>query len=170
MKKIESLAAFCAILAGVVLTLITLITVMAVLGREVLGKTVAGDFELVGVAAGAAIALFLPWCQVKRGNIVVDFFTTGASDQAIKHMDRFGSLLMALMAGVFAWRSTLGGLNVYAAHSGTMMLDFPEWIIYALMVPPLALTSLVGLLQALGFESTANKNNGGDNATKGNPA
>ncbi len=154
MKKIESLAAFCAILAGVVLTLITLITVMAVLGREILGKTVAGDFELVGVAAGAAIALFLPWCQVKRGNIVVDFFTTGASAQTIKHMDRFGSLLMALMAGVFTWRSTLGGLNVYDTHSGTMMLNFPEWIIYALMVPPLALTSLVGLLQALGFEST----------------
>lgn len=164
MKKIETLAAFCAILAGVVLTLITLITVMAVLGREVLGKTVAGDFELVGVAAGAAIALFLPWCQVKRGNIVVDFFTTRASDQAIKHMDRFGSLLMALMAGVFAWRSTLGGLNVYDTHSGTMMLNFPEWIIYALMVPPLALTCLVALLQALGFESTANNTNAGSPA------
>jgi TRAP-type C4-dicarboxylate transport system permease small subunit len=158
-KKIETLAAFCAILAGVVLTLITLITVMAVLGREILGKTVAGDFELVGVAAGAAIALFLPWCQVKRGNIVVDFFTTGASAQAIKHMDRFGSFLMALMAGVFAWRSTLGGLNVYDTHSGTMMLNFPEWIIYALMVPPLALTCLVALLQALGFESTSKNNN-----------
>jgi TRAP-type C4-dicarboxylate transport system permease small subunit len=164
-KKIETLAAFCAILAGVVLTLITLITVMAVLGREVMGKTVAGDFELVGVAAGAAIALFLPWCQVKRGNIVVDFFTTGASPQAITTMDRFGSLLMALMAGVFAWRSTLGGLNVYDTHSGTMMLNFPEWIIYALMVPPLALTALVGLLQALGFESTFKSN-----ANEGNPA
>lgn len=160
MKKIETLAAFCAILAGVVLTLITLITVMAVLGREVLGKTVAGDFELVGVAAGAAIALFLPWCQVKRGNIVVDFFTAGASDQAIKHMDRFGSLLMALMAGIFAWRSTLGGINVYDTHSGTMMLNFPEWIIYALMVPSLALTCLVALLQALGFESSNNTNAG----------
>ncbi len=159
-KKIETLAAFCAILAGVVLTLITLITVMAVLGREVLGKTVAGDFELVGVAAGAAIALFLPWCQVKRGNIVVDFFTAGASDQAIKHMDRFGSLLMALMAGIFAWRSTLGGINVYDTHSGTMMLNFPEWIIYALMVPSLALTCLVALLQALGFESSNNTNAG----------
>lgn len=158
MKKIESLAAFCAILAGVVLTLITLITVMAVLGREILGKTVAGDFELVGVAAGAAIALFLPWCQVKRGNIVVDFFTTGASAQAIKHMDRFGSLLMALMAGVFAWRSALGGLNVYDTHSGTMMLNFPEWVIYALMVPPLALTALVGLLQTLGLEVAAPEN------------
>lgn len=164
MKKIEALAAFCAILAGVVLTLITIITVMAVLGREMLGKTVAGDFELVGVAAGAAIALFLPWCQVKRGNIVVDFFTAGASEKSIQRMDRFGSLLMALMAGVFAWRSTLGGLNVYNTHSGTMMLNFPEWIIYALMVPPLALTSLVSVLQALGIESTKN------NMNKGNPA
>ena len=160
MKKIEFLAAFCAILAGVVLTLITLITVMAVLGREVIGKTISGDFELVGVAAGVAVALFLPWCQVKRGNIVVDFFTTRAGERAIQYMDRFGSLLMALMAGVFAWRSSLGGLNAYSTHSGTMMLDFPEWIVYATMVPPLALTSLIGLLQALGFESTNNTNAG----------
>jgi hypothetical protein len=39
------------------------------------------------------------------------------------------------------------------------MLNFPEWIIYALMVPPLALTCLVALLQALGFESTSKNNN-----------
>ena len=164
MKKIETLAAFCAILAGVVLTLITLLTVMSVLGREVLGKTISGDFELVGVAAGAAVALFLPWCQVKRGNIVVDFFTSGASAQTTQWMDRFGSLLLALMAGLFAWRSALGGLNAYTNHSGTMMLDFPEWIVYALMVPPLALTSLVGVMQALGFESEAANNNPGSPA------
>ena len=164
MKKIEALAAFCAILAGVVLTLITLITVMSVLGRELFGKTISGDFELVGVAAGAAVALFLPWCQVKRGNIVVDFFTSRASMQTTQWMDRFGSLLLALMAGLFAWRSALGGLNAYTTHSGTMMLDFPEWVVYALMVPPLALTSLVGLMQALGYESQVASNSTGSPA------
>jgi hypothetical protein len=30
-----------------------------------------------------------------------------------------------------------------------MMLGFPEWIVYALMVPPLALTAVIGLVQAL---------------------
>jgi hypothetical protein len=33
-----------------------------------------------------------------------------------------------------------------------MMLGFPEWIVYALMVPPLVLTAVIGLAQSvLGF-------------------
>jgi hypothetical protein len=29
-----------------------------------------------------------------------------------------------------------------------MMLGFPEWIVYVCMVPPLALTAVIGLVQA----------------------
>jgi hypothetical protein len=46
-------------------------------------------------AAGAAIALFLPWCQLRRGNIIVDFFTAKASDRTNAMLDRFGALLLA---------------------------------------------------------------------------
>ena len=54
---------------------------------------------------------------------------------------------------LLAWRAALGGLNAYTSHSGTMMIGFPEWIVYAAMVPPLALTALIGLAQAVrGFE------------------
>jgi uncharacterized membrane protein YhdT len=31
-----------------------------------------------------------------------------------------------------------------------MMLGFPDWIVYVCMVPPLVLTALIGLTQALG--------------------
>jgi hypothetical protein len=30
-----------------------------------------------------------------------------------------------------------------------MMLGFPEWIVYVLMVPPLVLTAVIGLAQAV---------------------
>jgi len=36
------------------------------IGRNTTGWTIVGDFELTGVAAGAAIALFMPLCQLKR--------------------------------------------------------------------------------------------------------
>jgi TRAP-type C4-dicarboxylate transport system permease small subunit len=78
MKVLEFLAKLCAILAGVLLTVITLMTCASLIGRNTTGWTLVGDFELSGVAAGAAIALFLPWCQVRRGNIIVDFFTAKA--------------------------------------------------------------------------------------------
>jgi len=151
---LEKLAKLCAILAGVLLTVITLMTCVSLIGRNTIGVTLVGDFELTGVAAGAAIALFLPWCQARRGNIIVDFFTAKASARTNELLDRFGALLLGAAIALLAWRAALGGLNAYTSHSGTMMIGFPEWVVYAAMVPPLALTALIGLAQAAhGFSS-----------------
>lgn len=153
MRALEQLAKLCALLAGVLLILITLMTCLSLLGRNTLGITLVGDFELTGVAAGAAVALFLPWCQFSRGNIIVDFFTVRAGERTHAILDRFGAGLLALVMALLAWRTSLGGINAYNTQSGTMMLGFPEWIVYLAMVPPLALTAAIGLVQAArGFE------------------
>ena len=78
MLILEKLAKASAILAGMLLTFITIMTCVSLIGRNTTGATLVGDFELTGVAAGAAIALFMPWCQLRRGNIIVDFFTAQA--------------------------------------------------------------------------------------------
>lgn len=149
MKTLELLAKLCAIAAGFLLTAITLMTCASLIGRNTTGATIVGDFELTGVAAGAAIALFMPFCQIRRGNIIVDFFTASAS-RAVNHgLDRFGALLLALVFALLAWRTTLGGLNSYNTHSETQILGFPEWVTYAGMVPAFALTSVIGLWQAV---------------------
>ena len=149
MRLLEALAKFCAILAGVLLTAITLMTCASLIGRNTVGMTLAGDFELTGVVAGAAIALFLPWCQLRRGNIIVDFFTARASAKTNARLDQFGALLLAAALGLMAWRTTIGGLNAFGNQSGTMMLGFPEWIVYATMVPPITLTAIIALWQAV---------------------
>ena len=148
MKTLETLAKLCAVLAGVLLTVITLMTCVSLIGRNTSGWTIVGDFELSGAAAGAAIALFMPWCQMKRGNIIVDFFTAGASPRTNAALDRFGALLYALALGLMAWRSIIGGLNAWSSKSSTMMIGFPEWVIYIGMVPPLVLCTAIGLAQA----------------------
>ena len=149
MKLLENLAKFCAILAGVLLTFITLMTCISIIGRETIGKTIAGDFELSGVAAGAAIALFMPWCQFKRGNIMVDFFTAKASETTQNNLERFGAFLLAAVMALVTWRTALGGFNAYSSNSGTMLLGFPEYVVYCAMVPPLALTALIALHQGV---------------------
>ena len=162
MKILENLAKFCAILAGILLTTITLMTCASVIGRETIGKTITGDFELSGVAAGAAIALFMPWCQFKRGNIFVDFFTAKTSEKTQLNMERFGASLLGVVMAVLTWRTVLGGLNAFNTNSGTMMLGFPEYVVYAAMVPPLALTALIALNQAwYGFPTTGEDANPG---------
>ncbi len=148
MRILESLAKASAILAGLLMTVITLMTCVSLIGRNTTGTTLAGDFELTGVAAGAAIALFMPWCQLRRGNIIVDFFTAKASERTNAALDRFGALLLGLVFALLAWRTTMGGLNAWSSQSGTMMLGFPEWVVYAAMVPPFILTTCIALVQA----------------------
>ncbi len=149
MKMLERLARACAIAAGLLLTVITLMTCVSLIGRNTTGWTIVGDFELSGSAAGAAIALFLPWCQVRRGNIIVDFFTAKASAATNATLDRFGALLLAVAMALLAWRSGVGGWNAWTSQSGSMMLGFPEWIVYCGIVPPLALTATIGFMQAV---------------------
>ncbi|NDP39038.1 MAG: TRAP transporter small permease [Rhodoferax sp.] len=150
MRLLASLARLCAILGGSLLTAIALLTCASLIGRNTLGLSLAGDFELTGVASGAAIALFLPWCQWQRGNIAVDFFTAKASVRTTLKLDRFGALLLAGVMALLTWRTGVGALNALQSNSGTMLLDFPEWLVYASMVPPLALTALIALVQGLG--------------------
>jgi TRAP-type C4-dicarboxylate transport system permease small subunit len=153
-RVLELLAKASAVAAGVLLTVITLMTCASIIGRNTTGWTIVGDFELSGSAAGAAIALFMPWCQWRRGHIIVDFFTTRASAATQGQLDRLGAALMALVMGLMTWRSAIGGISAWKSQAGSMMLGFPEWIVYAGIVPALALATLIAAVQAVhGFDS-----------------
>jgi TRAP-type C4-dicarboxylate transport system permease small subunit len=149
MKALESLAKFCAVVAGVLLVVITLMTCVSLGGRNTTGWTIVGDIELTAAAAGAAVALFLPWCQVKRSHIIVDFFTAKASAATNARLDRMGALITALVLGLMTWRSVVGGMNAWTSNEASMMLNLPNWIIYAFMVPGFALSTLIALVQTL---------------------
>jgi len=153
LKLLDTLARLCAVLAGLLLTGITLMTCASLIGRNTTGWTILGDFEISGFAAGAAIALFLPLCQARRGNIIVDFFTTRARAVTQARLDRFGAALLALTMALLTWRTALGGISAFKSQTGSMMLGVPEWWVYAVMVPALGLTALIAAMQAVfGFE------------------
>jgi TRAP-type C4-dicarboxylate transport system permease small subunit len=146
---LERLARICAFLAGALIAFMVLLTCVSIIGRETIGRTITGDFELVGLATGAAVGLFMPLCQLHRGNIVVDFFTAKAPKRVNRFLDRLGALLLALCCALLAWRAALGGLSSFRSNSTTMLLGVPEWWAYATMVPGFALTAVIGLKQAL---------------------
>ena len=99
-------------------------------------------------------------CQVKLGNITVGFFTTREFPAAQLAMDRMGALLLGCVMALMAWRTSVGGLNSFSTHSETQILGFPEWVVYAIMVPPLALTVLIALHQGLfGFAAQTTQDN-----------
>jgi TRAP-type C4-dicarboxylate transport system permease small subunit len=153
---LEKLARGCAIAAAALLVFIVVLTAGSIIGRETVGRTLTGDFELVGLATGAVVGLFMPLAQLRRANIVVDFFTARMPPRINAVLDRLGALLLALTFALLAWRAALGGLSSYQAHSSSMLLGVPEWLAYAPMVPGFALTAVIAFTQAfVGFSTAA---------------
>lgn len=146
---LEKLARLSALLAGALIAFMVLLTCVSILGRETIGRTITGDFELVGLATGAAVGLFMPLCQLHRGNIVVDFFTAKAPKRVNRALDRLGAFLLAACCALLAWRAALGGLSSFRSNTSTTLLGVPEWYAYAPMVPGFALTAVIGLKQAI---------------------
>ncbi len=149
MRILNNLAKFCAVVAGLLMTLITLITCGNLILRNTSGDSMVGAFEVTAVSTGAAIALFMPLAQARQGHIIVDFFTANLSKSINSALDRLGALVLALVFVLLAWRTSLGGMSAYSANSQTMMMGFPEWIVYAFMAPPFALSAIIGLHQGV---------------------
>ena len=118
------LAVVLAVLAGVLLTAVTLVTCVSLIGRNTTGWTLLGDYELTAVAAGAAIALFMPWAQLRRENIIVDFFTARAPARLNAAFDRFGALALAVVMFLLAWRTVIGCMSAYSAQTTSIVMMF----------------------------------------------
>ncbi|HZM35341.1 MAG TPA: TRAP transporter small permease [Burkholderiales bacterium] len=145
---IELAAKAFAFAGGAVLVAMLVMSVSSIVGRTIFKSPVPGDFELVQLACAASIAAFLPWCQLRRANIIVDFFTTGLPPRARSVLDAIGALLLAAVMALVAWRAGLGAEAIYASGERAMISRIPQWIGYAAIVPSLALTALVALYTA----------------------
>jgi len=137
-----------ALAGGSILAALTLMVMASVVGR-VLGRPIQGDFELVQVGSAVALACFLPYCQWRRANIIVDFFTSRVSPRTQAILDAFGALLFAIALAVVAWRGFAGAIAIKAANETTMIMGVPLWYGYALMAPAFALAAVVGFYTAV---------------------
>jgi TRAP-type C4-dicarboxylate transport system permease small subunit len=90
-----------------------------------------------------AIFSFLPYCQIVRGNVIVDLFTTRASPRTRAMLDAAGNLLYTAIAALLTWRGALGGLEVRGYGETTMVLRVPVWWGYVPAVLCLAFLTLV---------------------------
>jgi TRAP-type C4-dicarboxylate transport system permease small subunit len=132
-----------AVLGGMVLFALTLLTVISVVGRVAFSAPIPGDFELVELGMAVAIFSFLPYCQIVRGNVIVDLFTTRASPRTRALLDAIGNLLLTAIAALLTWRAALGGLEIRGYHETTMVLQVPVWWGYVPAVIFLAFFTVV---------------------------
>lgn len=146
--RLDQLCALLALLGGLLLLAAALVTVVSVGARYFLNSPIIGDSEIVQVLVATCIALFLPYCQLRRGNIVVDFFTTGVRPRTRARLDTVGSLLLGAMVLLLGVRAISGTASVYETGDTSMLMGIPIWWAYALIVPGLLLTALVALVTA----------------------
>jgi len=147
-RVLELTAEAFAFAGGAVLVAMICMSAASIAGRTFFSAPVRGDFELVQLGCAIGISAFLPWCQMRRGNIIVDFFTARLPARAQAVLDAAGALLLALVMALVAWRAGAGAISVWDSGERGMISRVPQWIGYAAIVPPIALTALAGLYTA----------------------
>ena len=142
-RALHRIATGVALLGGLVLFALTLLTVISVVGRAAFSAPIPGDFELVELGMAVAIFAFLPYCQIVRGNVIVDLFTNKASPRTKALLDGIGNLLFTAIAALLTWRVAVGGLEIRSYRETTMVLQVPVWWGYVPAVAFLAFLTIV---------------------------
>lgn len=134
---LDRIAASVALLGGLALVAIILVSVVSILGRSVIpllarafGVDVApmgipGDIEVVEHGTGVAVFAFLPYCQMRRGNVVVDFFTAGWPLRTRAVLDALANAVFFGLALLVARQLTAGLGEKIAYADTTMVLRLP---------------------------------------------
>lgn len=141
----RALGALCrglAVAGGFVLVALILMTCVSIAGRALFSAPIPGDFELVEIGCAVAVFAFLPYCQMTRGNVVVDFFTARAPPRARAAMELAGNLAFTAIAALLTWRTALGGLDLHRYAETTMVLGVPLWWGFIPAVPCTAVLTL----------------------------
>ncbi len=131
------------------------LTLLSVVMRAVWSQPIPGDVEMTQMGIAFAISMCLPYCQLQRANIIVDFFTQSTSVGTRRVLDAMGNLFLVLLYGLLAWRTSVGAFSVREAGETTMIISLPMWWAYACLAPGLALAGWVALVQGLFGLATA---------------
>jgi len=129
-----------ALLGGVVLLGIALMTTWSAFSGWVFGKPLAGDFELTEIFVAVAVFAFLPYCQLTDANVTADLFTARAGPRALAAFGLFAALLALGIAILLTWRTWAGLVDYRKYVETTAILKIPVWTAY---VPALASLTLL---------------------------
>ena len=153
LAAIEWLARALAVLGGLVLVAITLLTVVSITGRAFVRQglgPIPGDFELVEVLSAITVFCFLPWCQIVGGNVLVDFFTMKAGPRVNHALEALGDLVYLAIGALLTWRLWHGAVDFHAYGEQTMVLRIPIWWSFVIAMPAMALLIVTTLFTLLG--------------------
>lgn len=134
-RLVGGLARAVAIAGGSVLVLVTVMTVVSVIGRALIPiglKPVPGDYELVQAGVLFAIFCALPLTQYLRGHADVSILTDRFPTRVTAIIELVMDVLMLVATAFILWRYTLGMIDKYGNREMTLILHIPVWCLYAI--------------------------------------
>lgn len=147
-RAMRRVTTWLAVLAGVVLAAMALMTVISVTGRAFVWAglgPIPGDFELVEMGCAVAVFGFLPYCHLNRGHVTVDVLVNQLPTPVFNLLTLLGDLIIGAIGAVVAWRLWYGLQEKLAYGESTMILGAPLWIGYMASFVGAAWMIFVGL-------------------------
>lgn len=165
-RLVTRAARIMALMGGLVLTALVVMTCLSVLGRGLDGLghndwlagvapglaawmtglgPVRGDYELVEAGIAFAVFAFLPICQLAAGHATVDVFTSLLPGRANVWLTAFWEVVLALVIVVIGWRLFLGFTEKLDNGQTTFLLQFPVWWAYGASLVAAIVAGLVGV-------------------------
>lgn len=123
-----------AIFGGVLFFVLATLTTLSVFGRKFLDLPIPGDFELVAIGTGVAVFACLPYCQLMRGNVLVDFFMDKAPVRAKTIADVIANTIFLAVSFMLTWRMIFGGIDMYNVNEESMTIGFPRWTTFPISI------------------------------------
>ncbi|MGJ8545857.1 MAG: TRAP transporter small permease [Sulfitobacter sp.] len=131
---IHSLARLTALVGGLVLLFLVLMTTVSVLGREVGVGEITGGYEVLEAGVAFAIFAFLPLCQLYGAHATVDVFTGFLPRGINRWIAAFWEVILSLVILLIVWRLYGGFERYYGNGETTIFLQFPVWWAYGASV------------------------------------
>lgn len=116
-----------AVFGGIMLLIVTAFTVASVVGRTAFDSPVLGDQEIVELGCAIALFSFMPYCQMRASNVIVEFFTAPLPAKARAFLDTVMNVVFSLCIVIVTWRLGVGGLATYEGGDTTMFLEMYVW-------------------------------------------
>jgi TRAP-type C4-dicarboxylate transport system permease small subunit len=116
-----------ALAGGMLLFAMSLLVVANVTLRGAANSSIDGVFDLVKIGAALCVFLFLPLCQARRGNIMVDTFTAALPARWRNRLDALWDMVYAAIVGFMAVAMMQGTREQFSNHVQTTQLSIPIW-------------------------------------------
>ncbi len=165
------LARFMAILGGIVLSLLILLTCLSISGRLLNGffhgdfmqslapgfaewalglgvGPINGDFELVEAGVAFAIFAFIPLCQITAGHASVDILANRLPRRVNSFLRMVIEIAFAAALILIAWRLHDGMMSKKSYGETSFLLQFPVWWAYAASFAGAIVAAIVGVYMA----------------------